>query len=406
MLTAELVLARRRGDALLVSAVAGAVREDAVACLQAVLPIFHASIGHTRAELHEALWQSPETVSRDRIRSGLIELIEAQSEFVGGDASEIEALRYQVFVAAQHYRDQLPAGAHFDRTEVLASLQSESGLSSEQIEARIFSDIRSAQRLLRVPERALEDWLNAYDVAMVQAVLLRATKLQLRFHRPEPRASRQFLQRLKFLQLCLTASWDEERHFVLEIDGPHGLFRKTTQYGHRLAQLVPLLGEFSAWQLSAEVLWGKQRRRLVFQREGGGETNQPRAEVQIRPEAHKILNDWAALQSGWQCQLAETWLTTAKNEICVPDLEFFQTPKQKFYLEILGAWSRQAFFKRVDWVAAGLDNVLFVAPEELRVKEEVVDTEALGSLYVYKRTPSAKKILAKLEQMNQRRAAT
>jgi hypothetical protein len=69
------------------------------------------------------------------------------------------------------------------------------------------------------------------------------------------------------------------------------------------------------------------------------------------------------------------------------------------YLEVLGYWSREAVFRRVDLVTQGLAaRVLFAVSSRLRVSEEVLGDELPSRLYVYKGALSAKELLRRLDQ--------
>jgi hypothetical protein len=67
------------------------------------------------------------------------------------------------------------------------------------------------------------------------------------------------------------------------------------------------------------------------------------------------------------------------------------------YLEVLGYWSRDAVWKRVELAARGLtQRVVFAASSRLRVSEEVLDADAPAQLYVHKGTLLPKEVLRRL----------
>ena len=83
--------------------------------------------------------------------------------------------------------------------------------------------------------------------------------------------------------------------------------------------------------------------------------------------------------------------------MCVPDL-VFKRGRKRVYLEVLGFWSRDAVWKRVELVEKGMkQRVIFAVPSKLRVSEAVLPDELPGSLYVYKGVMSAKAIEERLE---------
>jgi len=85
--------------------------------------------------------------------------------------------------------------------------------------------------------------------------------------------------------------------------------------------------------------------------------------------------------------------------LCVPDLVFSRR-RQKIYFEVLGFWSREAVFRRVDLVRRGLsEKILFAVSSRLRVSEEVLDEDDSGALYVYKGAMSARAVAERLESL-------
>jgi hypothetical protein len=64
----------------------------------------------------------------------------------------------------------------------------------------------------------------------------------------------------------------------------------------------------------------------------------------------------------------------------------------------LGYWSRQAVWRRVELVQAGLaERVLFAVNSRLRVSSEVLDHDAISALYVYKHKMNAPAVARQLD---------
>ncbi len=80
---------------------------------------------------------------------------------------------------------------------------------------------------------------------------------------------------------------------------------------------------------------------------------------------------------------------------CVPDLELTDTRGRVCYVEVLGFWSRDAVWKRIELAERGLGaRVVFCVSSRLRVSEEALPEEELsyGLLYVYKGAMSARAV--------------
>ncbi len=84
----------------------------------------------------------------------------------------------------------------------------------------------------------------------------------------------------------------------------------------------------------------------------------------------------------------------------VPLVFVLQHLSTRHYWEVMGYWSRDAVWKRVELVEAGLpDRVIFAVGRRLRVSEEVLDDKLPSQIYVYKGVMSAKVIRERLKSM-------
>jgi uncharacterized protein len=87
--------------------------------------------------------------------------------------------------------------------------------------------------------------------------------------------------------------------------------------------------------------------------------------------------------------------------LCVPDLVFeHDRTGECVYLEVMGFWSRDAVWRRVELVERGLrDRILFAVSQRLRVSEQVLGDDLPGALYVYKRVMSARAVLERVDRL-------
>ncbi|MCA9525309.1 MAG: DUF790 family protein, partial [Myxococcales bacterium] len=111
-----------------------------------------------------------------------------------------------------------------------------------------------------------------------------------------------------------------------------------------------------------------------------------------------LVQRFGALETDWRVRRSTRLLALPGVGLCVPDLVFSHPDGTRAYLEVLGFWSRDAVWKRVDLVRAGLrENVLFAVTERLRVSEAALEDDLPGQLYVYKGVMSARRVLDRLE---------
>jgi predicted nuclease of restriction endonuclease-like RecB superfamily len=150
------------------------------------------------------------------------------------------------------------------------------------------------------------------------------------------------------------------------------------------------------------VAWGARRTPLGFTLEG--KTPQPTRAA----DAPALADDVAALvarfaerDGPWKPAPTSDILDLPGVGLCVPDLVFEHGPSgARAYLEVLGFWSRDAVWRRVELVEAGLPHrILFAVSSRLRVSEAVLGEDVPGALYVYKGVMSARAVEEHLDRL-------
>src|SRR5207244_1869086 len=101
--------------------------------------------------------------------------------------------------------------------------------------------------------------LHRYNLALAQGILLKAVRLTIDVRREQPARLRALIRRIKFHRLICKAT-ATEGSCRLELDGPLSLFGATQKYGVQLASFLPALVPCRDFELTAEVLWGRERR--------------------------------------------------------------------------------------------------------------------------------------------------
>lgn len=396
MLTADLVNARRRGDELHIIKLSEGARALALGLATDLLRVYRQGIGASREEIDGAAAQVPVDARAERLKAGLIKLLEDRCDWGAETALDPAALRDETFRAAARARAELSVGQRFDREQVLAEVASRLQLDWQALECSLYADLRGANLLVAFQDIDEPALVALYEKGQVQAVLLRAVRVRIGLRKAPVADARAIFRRLKFLGLLHTIVTTAGGYDVV-IDGPLSLFESVTKYGVRMAQLVPLLELCPAWTLEAELRWGKERRPLTFRAEGeSGAVAEDPGEAE---EIAALRRAFAAAPGGWWAARCNIVIDLPGTGLCVPDL-VFRRGKTKIYLESLGYWSREAVFRRVDLVERGIaEKVLFAVSSRLRVSEEVLDEGASSALYVYKGTMNARAIVERLEKL-------
>ena len=399
MLTADLVRTRRRNGQLQVIGIKGKAEARARELAQVLLQLTLEQEGNTYAHLQEA-WESVHAAPSERkLLLGLQKLIEDQCQFEETAGLDARELREAVFLQAAAAR----RSAAFDRIAVLQAVAAEHSTEPEVIEANLYSDLRSEHVLAKSCRATEADLVQSYIEGQYQAVLLRAVHVTATVRCARPAAYRELFRTLKFRRLLFTVH-EEESGYRLEIDGPFSLFEAVTKYGLQLALAFPVLRRCDSLDLVARLRWGKTREELRFEyserrgpsgRSDGRETSL--ATDGLPDEVVAFVEAFERTKSAWSVAVNERLINLPGLGVCVPDL-VFRSGQEGVYLEVMGFWSRDAVWKRVEMSEKGLsEKVIFAVSSRLRVSESVIDESAGSALYVYKGVMSPRAVVEKLE---------
>ena len=288
---------------------------------------------------------------------------------------------------------------HFDPDPVIAAAAAELDLPAPDVRDALFADLKENHVLTGFDAISGPALVAAYETAQKQAVLLRAVRVVVTLQRPEPRGLRLFFRRMKFHRLLYLATRLPDGACRIEIDGPFSLFRSVTTYGLQLALLLPVLNACGpGWELDADVLWGPQRQPATYHLAGEPAAHPVREDAGLPDEVARLRDRFLKMETAWTVEIARTLLDLPGVGLCVPDLVFTHRDSgHRVYFEALGYWSREAVWRRVDLVEAGLPHpILFAVSNRLRVSEEALEGDLPGRLYVYKGAISARAIEERL----------
>ncbi|MCE2540816.1 MAG: DUF790 family protein [Acidobacteria bacterium] len=400
MLTTDLVRVRRRGGRIETPPLRAAEKQRLLGAAERYVAAARAGVGDTRAAFEAACDDVPHHPTDYRLVRGLRKLVEDRCSFEARDDVDPISLRRSVFGRAAAGRRALGDAEPFDADSVIAAAAAELDLQGADVRDALFADLRENHVLTSFDAIGGSALVAAYETAQKQAVLLRAVRVVVTLQRPEPRGLRLFFRRLKFHRLLYVATRLPDGACRIEIDGPFSLFRSVTTYGLQLALLLPILDACGpGWELDADVLWGPQRQPATYRLEGEPAAEPVREEVRLPAEVARLRDRFRQMETPWTVEVAHELLDLPGVGLCVPDLAFtHRDTGHRVYFEVLGYWSREAVWRRVDLVEAGLPQpIVFAVSSRLRVSEEVLDEELPGRLYVYKGAMSARAVKERLD---------
>jgi predicted nuclease of restriction endonuclease-like RecB superfamily len=326
---------------------------------QRILPVYVAADDSANLELAARLleaFRNREDISRgelmddlaetfgDRpgqfLQQGLIKLLEDRCEFAVVSEHPPEALREAVFHSAAAAR----VGGAFDRATVLERVSAKLGLAPAEVEAGLFADLKSEQQLVKFQDTTPERLLQRYNVALAQAVLLRAVGVTVDIRRESSARSRRLFRLVKFHRLVCEVEAPAPDAYRLKLDGPMSLFTATQKYGLQLALFLPAVLHCRDFMLTAELRWGPQRKPKTFTLSPADGLVPLQAEqgTYVPPELAMFAEQFRKKAAGWALH-EETAVFPLGGGFWVPDfrLEHVESGRE-VYLEVLGFWRRSS----------------------------------------------------------------
>lgn len=401
MLTADLVRYKISRGRLSIVELKGKPRERALLLAEAYLTLAKEQVGGTREQLKLA-WSGVEVGPRERkLAMGLQKLIEDRCGLEADAHVNPAELRSSVFLAATQLRRQ--HGRDFASKLLLEPLAEQHQLTPSAIETALYSDLPSQHVLTAAPGWSPEGLLEHFDRSQIQAVLLRAVSVTARVSCRDVSAYRQLFRTLKFRRLLYRIERDQEGDgYRIDIDGPFSLFESTTKYGVQLALMFDALCRCDRLQLSAELKWGKERYPAQFEYSSELPSSSADEDGDTASETLELQRAIERTTSSWRVRVNEEILHLPGVGLCVPDL-CLTRGEQKIFIEVLGFWSRDAVWKRVELTEKGLGaRVVFAVSSRLRVSEEALDETQSASLYVYKGSINPRSLLERVETLSLR----
>jgi predicted nuclease of restriction endonuclease-like RecB superfamily len=400
MLSAEHVRVRKDKDRLILLELSAKQRTRATEIAEQLLIAAGAHVDKTRSQLSEAFTLIELRPSERRLAEGLKKLVEDAIEFEQVAVADPAVLRSEVFLRAAAARRASSLEVPFERASVLGESAAVLGLSVAELEPGLYADLRGAHRVIAPPALDAAALVAEYESSQVKALLLRAVSVVAEVRCGNPDAYRALFQKLKFRQLLFQLEPLTGGGYRVAIDGPFSLFEAVTKYGMELSFTLPALEACDVLELTAKVLWGKNRTPLRFEYRHVTTRATCAVAAEQRDDVRVLMEEFSALGSGWNCSPAEEILDLPGVGLCVPDLAFRRaTDDEPVYLELLGYWSRDAVFRRLELVQRGLSKkIIFAASSKLRVSEAVFDGEH-AALYEFRGRPSARAIERRLAEL-------
>ncbi len=358
-------------------------------------------VGGRRGELEEVRRELTGDGTEFLMHRGLARLLEKRCRFeVQSDLPPVD-LRRAVFEAATAQRRDVALAHAFDRQTVLESAAHRVGVSVEALEAGLFADLESEQRLVEFRALSPERLLHRYNVALAQTVLIRARRLVIDLPDEPPQRYRQIFRYLKFYRLMHRLEGDPEKGYRLTIDGPLSLFRYAQRYGLQMAFFLPVLLHARSFRLRAELVWGPRRVERIFELEAkdGLRSHFPDTGTRFPEELQRFADRFNAKVEGWTAAPHSEVVDLEGAGVFVPDFTFVhEKTGRRVWLELFGYWRSTGLADRLSHLRAHAPGpVLVGVSDRMRVDEQKL--EGLPArVFRYREIPVVSEVARLLEE--------
>jgi predicted nuclease of restriction endonuclease-like RecB superfamily len=347
-----------------------------------LLDLFRGRLGCTRGELEEDRREAFGDDPGQLVHQGLAKLLEDRCDFEvvsGHPPADIRAAAFRVAALARGSDSEL---LHtFDRSAVLKQAADELGMSPAEADEGLFADLKSEQRLVRFQDISPERVLERYNVALAQAVLLRALRLVVTIRGESPQRYRQLLRRVKFHRLVCEMERVDEHTNRLHLDGPLSLFTATQKYGLQLALFLPYLLLCRDFEVKAEIRWSARGKAKTFliRPQDGLVSHTADAGGYVAPELLMFAELFRKQVTGWELT-DEPEVFPLPGGYWVPDFRLIHRESgQSVLLEVLGFWRRSSAEQHLSRLRTHVKMPFLLAvADQLHIDEAALDDMPAG----------------------------
>lgn len=358
----------------------------------------------TRGRVYAALDELCADAKDHKLVRGLAKVLEDAATFAPPPAGvDPRALRERVFRRARERGpialEKGPFG-HVVAEDVLAEVGAELGLDAAAARESLYADLPTEERLTASPIDDRDALVARYNVALVQALLLRGETLEVTLAAPEMPRLRQLFRWIKFHQLCHVAT-REEGGLQLTLDGPASILGASTRYGLQLARFFPALLLQERWSMKATLRWPTpgQRRTLRLDHSAGLISTRVDDGAWRSREQTWFRERFEALCSPWRVVEGDAPVDLGGRAVLVPDFRLVHEDGREALIDIVGYWRVEGLRNRLAWIARyGPPNLILAVSRKLQIGEGDVPNEVVA----FKETVPAREVLAAAERVGKK----
>lgn len=370
MLTADLLVARIRKDRLY----PGWFKPDGEAFerVEELVELFRDNVNGTRSDLDEGLETLVGAGTDFLIWRGLAKLLFDRTSFeIAGDVSPVE-VRQRVHESAAKVWPLDEAA----REQILGEVGAEFGLNAAQVLTALHADLPERQRVSAFEDTSPAELVDAYNLALAQAVLYKASHLQVKFVEDDPKRVEGFFRALRFHGLMHQIR-KEDGAWVVDIDGPATVVSGARKYGLAMAVFLPTviaLGQDKSgalWSLSAQVEW-KRNKMVLFELDSASGLKSERRirGVWVSDEEKMFESRFDQKVEDWSLTKEARVFTFSDSSVLTTDYVLKRADGAKVWVEIVGHWRQSYLESRLKLLDELKEPIVLVVAERLRVDKE------------------------------------
>ena len=397
MLTSEQSIVEFRAGRAIPDRLTQSTHQHYLEYAEKMLGIYRNGIGQQRRWLHrqiEALFAEEPDCPVRRIQA-FCKLLDDKSTFDSDPEGQAARLRLKVFSEAGRFQPLVKQADRLfehDETKVKARLSEELGISWDQIEQNLYSDVIAFQRLKQFEGYASASaLLSRYNVAQLQACLYRAESVVVS-------ATDDFKTILRYAKLAHLLH-DIVRlgpsRYRISFSGPASVLHETRRYGVNFAKFLPALLACKGWEMTAIVKtpWN-QSTKLILSAKDGFSSHLPAPEEFDSTVEESFAKKFGQKRDGWQL-LREGEILHHHQKTFIPDFTFRHDSGAEVLMEIVGFWTPEYLAHRRSTLQQFRDQRILIAVPESSLQEHA----SVGdNVIVYKTALKLKPVIEALER--------
>ena len=319
---------------------ADVTREENLALAAALTAVFREGVNKCRCDLASLTKNITAAAPDPKLAAGLEKLLYDSADFDAPDPDvDYVAMRRELFersgaamasagdFSEEHYRTLYPHPAQ-----------------------DIYGDLPDFEVLRSLRELTPEALLHRYNIALIQTMLLYASKLTLHLSDPEYSELRKLVRFMKFFRLLAQIRSCGNNTLELELSGPGALLENARKYGLLLGSFFPAVPLLKKYKLRAEVEIRSRKGVLEVDQSAPLVSHYTNISAYVPEEIRLFHRLFKEKSSNWHIVGDTPFINMGKKGICFPDLSFRNGTGALCHLELFHRWHKGELPARLEFM--------------------------------------------------------